>query len=51
MMASLARRLAKLEEVVESERASKVKWTVFWVDPETGEETDATAAWRSRPQT
>jgi hypothetical protein len=43
MSTSLVRRLEKLEEVVERERAGKVQWTLYWMNPETGERTDAMA--------
>ena len=39
MSRGLIRRLEKLEEVVERERASRRRVIAFWFDPETGERT------------
>lgn len=39
MSRSLVRRLEKLEEVVERERASRVRIIAYWLSPETGKRT------------
>ena len=39
MSRGLIRRLEKLEEVVERERASRVRIIAYWRNPETGERT------------
>jgi hypothetical protein len=36
MSSVLIRRIEKLEEAAERERASKVTWRVIWIDPESG---------------
>jgi hypothetical protein len=41
MSKSLTRRLEKLEEVVERERAEKVPFTWYWINRETGEMIDS----------
>jgi hypothetical protein len=41
MSSSLTRRLEKLEEEVRREQASKKRWRLFWIDPETGIRQDA----------
>lgn len=39
MSSGLVRRIEELEEKAEAERASKKRWRIVWINPETGERT------------
>jgi len=41
MNGSIVRRIEELEEELARDRASRIRYRLVWVDPETGERTDA----------